>query len=455
VSRLKEQKAFNTVQYLIFFNLLLALIAFIKDIFLAGYFGTSNIADAINLAFFIPDTVGNNLIGASISVASIPILTKLAAGEDTSLYNKTVQKLVILVLLVTLMVLTVTLCFSAQLFHLFKINIDDSLTIIQQYFYSLTPIIVSAPFWLLGSAILQASKRFVLSAVTPILYNLLLLLILFFCQFSRVPQEIGGRIFSVGITAATTLVGLLTWYYVFKKQNVKWIIKRIFEKSESLEMRKIFTTFSAYLFILFFGQVALFYERFLASSLETGTIAALSYAYRISQFPLWVFIAAINTFILPTISLHVVKKDHSSLKRDLITSFIFVIFVSGILSMFLVFFSEPLIRIILARGSFDLHSVKLTSTILKGYGLSIVGQSLYVFCTRYYVAEGKMRVPFIIGLTGSILNIALLKFLVPLEGAIGIGYAVAISSTFNGALILAYFIKNLFVAEIKRGVTYE
>jgi murein biosynthesis integral membrane protein MurJ len=319
----------------------------------------------------------------------------------------------------------------------------------------LTPIIVSAPFWLLGSAILQASKRFVLSAVTPILYNLLLLLILFFCQYSRVPQEIGGRIFSVGITAATTLVGLLTWYYVFKKQNVKWVIKRIFEKSESLEMRKIFTTFSAYLFILFFGQVALFYERFLASSLETGTIAALSYAYRISQFPLWVFIAAINTFILPTISLHVVKKDHSSLKRDLITSFIFVIFVSGILSMFLVFFSEPLIRIILARGSFDLHSVKLTSTILKGYGLSIVGQSLYVFCTRYYVAEGKMRVPFCIGLTGSILNIALLKYLVPLEGAVGIGYAVAIASTFNGALILAYFIKNLFVAEIKRGVTYE
>jgi murein biosynthesis integral membrane protein MurJ len=452
---LKGAKPYNTVQLLIFFNLLLAVIAFIKDILIAAYFGTSHIADAINLAFFLPDTIGNNIIGAGIAVASIPVLTKLAIEKDEVLYHSTIQKLAVYVFGGTLLVLSVMILFAVPLFKLFHLTTGGISADVLRFFYMMSPIIVAAPCWLLGSSILQASKRFVFPAITPILYNIFLLLSLFICQLAGIPQTQGGKLFSTAMTAATMLVGILTWYFCIKKQKLKWNLKGFFIKSNSLEINKIRSTFIAYIFILFFGQAALFFERIQASTLETGTIAALSYAYRISQFPIWVFIAAVNTFILPTISIHVVKNDIASLKRDITKSFIFVILVSVFLSLLLVLFSEPLIKIVLARGSFNLHSVKLTSTILKGYGLSIVGQSLYVFCTRYYIAEGKMRIPFVIGLVGSILNIVLLKFLVPSVGAVGIGYAVAIASTFNGVLILIYFIKNLFAVEQRGRVTYE
>lgn len=452
---MKNKKAYNTVQILIFFNLLLALVAFIKDVFLASYFGTSNIADSINLAFFLPDTIGNNLIGAGIAVSSIPIFSKLSVGDDFSIYKNAVQKLVTSVFISTIIVWMLSIFLTIPLFQLFHIKTGEHLTIIKQYYYLLAPIIIFAPIWLLGSSILQASKRFIIPAVTPIFHNVFLLFSLLIFQLMNVPQTIGGKYFSISITLATFFVGIITWWVLRKQQSFKFTMKDIFKKCDSSEIRKISSTFLPYLFILMFGQTALLFERFFASSLETGTIAALSYAYRISQFPLWVFIAAINTFILPTISIHVAKKDFHSLKRDLTISFLFVILISSILSLLLVLFSEPLLKIVLARGSFDLHSVKLTSTILKGYGLSIVGQSLYVFCTRYYVAEGKMKVPFFIGLVGSIVNIVLLNYLVPIEGAIGIGHAVAISSTLNGALILIYFIKNLFVTEIRGGVSYE
>ena len=90
-----------------------------------------------------------------------------------------------------------------------------------------------------------------------------------------------------------------------------------------------------------------------------------------------------------------------------------------------------------------MNSVTITSVILKGYGLSIMGQSLYVFCTRYYIAQGKMKAPLIIGLVGCCLNIVLLVILVPLLGAGGLGIAVAISSTVSGTVLLLHFIKNL------------
>ena len=99
--------------------------------------------------------------------------------------------------------------------------------------------------------------------------------------------------------------------------------------------------------------------------------------------------------------------------------------------------------------------MQLTSEILKAYGLSIIGQSLYVFCTRYYVAQSNMKVPLFIGLIGSCLNIGLLFTFVPWLGAGGIGYAVAISSSFSGGLLLIYFIRNLLYVVKKGGVSFE
>ncbi|NRD77988.1 hypothetical protein HPT25_11390 [Bacillus sp. BRMEA1] len=452
---MKERNAYGTVQILIFFNLLLALIAFFKDVLLAGYFGTSKVADAINLAFFIPDTVGNNLIGTAIAVSSIPVLTQLSIGKESAFYHLTLQRIAAVVFGGTLLVLGGLLLLANPLFHLFHLSGGEDSWKVLNLYYMMSPIIVAAPCWLLGSAILQASKRFLLPAITPVLYNLFILFCIVICQWSGISQTKGEVVFSIGLTAGTAIVGVLTWAYIFREQKVVWRFKDFFLKIDSPEIKKLSSAFTSYLFILLFSQAVLLSERVFASTLETGTIAALSYAYRISQFPIWVFIAAINTFILPTISAHVVKNDRSSLKKDLFRSFTFVILVSAFLSMLLVIFSEPLLQLVLARGSFNSQSVELTSRILKGYGLSIVGQSLYVFCTRYYVAEGKLKVPFIIGLFGSLLNIILLKIFIPVEGASGIGYAAAMASTFNGVTILVYFIKNLIAVEQKRGITYE
>lgn len=105
----KKQKSFWLVPVLVLFNLLLAFVAFIKDIVLASYFGTSGIADAINLAFFLPDTLGNNLIGAAIGVSSIPILTKLSLNGYSLLYQETIQKIGAIIITGTLLIFITSL----------------------------------------------------------------------------------------------------------------------------------------------------------------------------------------------------------------------------------------------------------------------------------------------------------------------------------------------------------
>ena len=439
----KKLKNFSLVQVLILFNLALAGVSFIKDIFLASYFGTSDIADAINLAFFLPDTLGNNLIGAAIAVSCIPILTKLSLNEDPTLYQDTIRKIGVFVILGTMFILTASVFLFKPLLQLFPLDTYENISVIFNYFLVMSPLICFAPLWLMGSSVLQSSMRFIVPAITPILFNLVLLVTLLWCQWHSIPQSDGGIALSYATTFGTVLCFIFTWIFVIKKQ--KWsLFRQPFNlKSDFTEIRKILLTFSSYACILLFTQAALVAERFIASSLETGTIAALTYAYRLSQFPLWVFIAAITTFILPIISFHLEKNDFVSLKRDLSKSLVLVIGCSGLISLVFVLFSEQIIKLLFLRGSFTMNSVKLTSVILKGYGLSIMGQSLYVFCTRYYIAQGKMKAPLIIGLVGCCLNIVLLVILVPLLGAGGLGIAVAISSTVSGTVLLLHFIKNL------------
>ncbi|WP_170206535.1 murein biosynthesis integral membrane protein MurJ [Psychrobacillus lasiicapitis] len=451
----KEQKSFWLVHMLVLFNLLLAFVAFIKDIVLASYFGTSGIADAINLAFFLPDTLGNNLVGAAIGVACIPILTRLTLSKDPMLYRQTVQKTVAVILTGTLLLMFFSLFLFQPIFHHFPIGNDTYSSTVFSYFLIMSPIICCAPLWLMGSSILQASRKFVFPAITPIIFNLVLLIALLWCKWQDIPQIIGGEVFAYASILGTLLSATMTWIYILKKQKWSWSLK-IFQITTAFqEVKKILLIFSAYGLILFFTQAGLLAERFFASTLETGTIAALTYAYRLSQFPLWVFIAAITTFILPTISLHLGKNDLVSLKRDLVRSLLLVIASSGFISFIFVFFSEQIVSILFLRGSFTVSSVQLTSEILKGYGLSIIGQSLYVFCTRYYVAQRSMKVPLLIGLIGSCINIGLLFIFVPWIGASGIGYAIAVSSSLSGGVLFFYFINNLLRMVKKGEITIE
>ena len=430
------------VHLLIFFNLLLAFVAFMKDMVFASYFGTSGLADSINLAFFLPDTLGNNLIGAAIAVSSIPILTKLALKQDPLLYQTTVKKLVIYLLSGTLILLLSLLISFQSLFQLFISELGEPANVVYRYFLIMSPIICIAPLWLLGSSVLQSNHKFIIPAIAPILYNFFLLIALLWCQWQGISQTDGGVLFSFANTFGIMICALLAWCFILRLQKWNWNWPELHWKGDR-EIKQVLQTFAAYAVLLFFSQLGLFAERIFASTLQTGTIAALSYAYRLSQFPLWVFIAAINTFILPTISLHIEKNDMSSLKRDLVRSLVLVIVSSGSAALLFVFFSEPILTMLFLRGSFNAESVSITNNILKGYGLSIIGQSLFIFCTRYYVAQNAMKMPLIIGLLAGLLNIALLFFLVPWLGAKGIGYSAAISSSISGGLLAIHFHRHL------------
>lgn len=431
------------VNILIIVNILLAGVAFLKDILLARYFGTSYHADSLYLAFFLPDTVGNSLLASAIGVACIPLFAKKNKDEPHS--EQTV--IIALTILISLCFILILLPSAKWLFtHFSHEMFIDEQKLTFNYFLILLPIVIFSPVAAIAASILQVHGKFAKPAFMPVIFNFVLLISIIICLTANYPLSIGGYIYSSSLLISTVVISFLTWFFVFKLRGIdfKWLLHPIIlYRSNKEELHLFLKLFTPYFLILLCQQFIFLFERYCASSLEIGTISGLTYAYRISQFPIWVFIAAINTVFLPKISKLKNDVNKTKLINELNKTLIQVVFISSFISILFFIFGEKLISILFLKGAFGQQSLAITSDIFNGYSLSILGQSVFLFCLRYFIASGKMIIPLMTCVIGCLFHILFIFLLVSQMGAKGIGYAAAIGYSFTGTILLIYLYSDI------------
>ncbi|BAU29708.1 murein biosynthesis integral membrane protein MurJ [Aneurinibacillus soli] len=442
-------------------NLLLAIVAFGKDLMQATYFGTSPSADALTLAFFIPDTVGNNLLASAIGVACVPMFCKLLVQRET-------KRLQLLFIRVTVY----TFLFSGGCFLLFYLFQNPLLHWLGQGFtpevYSqckhllmiLLPTMVLFPLWMIGSAALQAKGMYVRSAFTPVVFNSIYLGAIACLFVQHVSPDRGAIVVAVGIFIGVCSMVMLVWLGLHRKgdDQVRWYRydKNIWQLAFCIQddFIRVLRTFVPYLMILLSTQLVLAVERNIASKMESGTIAGLNYAFRLAQFPNWVFVAALTTVLLPSISKAVGENNlklasaamNSAVKMTLIITVpVTVIFFLGRI---------PLISLLFQHGSFDQHSVQITSNILAGYSLAIVSQALSAVGMRYFMAVERMIAPTIISFIALLVNVVCDQLLTFHIGAAGLGYGAACGALVNASGIMLFAYRDLR-KYMKVGAEYE
>jgi putative peptidoglycan lipid II flippase len=444
-----------SVNILILVNLLLAGVAFIKDVLLARYFGTSHHGDSLYLAFFLPDTVGNNLLAATIGLSCIPLFTRASNADGAKM--RTIYKIILITLILSILSLLLLVPSSNWLFtHVNQVLVLRETQMVQLYFYIMLPIVILSPISIIAVSILQASDQFIKPAFMPVIFNFILLLFIVISSTFNIPLEQGGSLFSVSILLSSFFVTVLSWTFVLKKTALPMLVRQnpiSLYKEDNQDVRDFFKIFTPYFFILLSQQFIFLVERYIASTLEVGTVSGLTYAFRISQFPIWVFIAAINTVLLPTLSK--LLNDKRKLKRELRKAFILVTTISFSVSIVFFIGNEWIISVLFLKGAFDFQSLQITSDIFKGFALSLLGQSMYLFCLRYFVANGKMLTPLLISLAGCGIHILFLILFVAKFGSSGIGYAAAIGYSLTGGLLFILLCKDLSKGNSKAVLSHE
>lgn len=457
----KSKKASSrSVSAVAVINILLAVLALLKDIFVASYLGTSDSADAFSLAFFLPDMIGNNLVAVAIGMNCIPLFSRLIQRKN---FSSLFRAFFLVNLLTAVLSAALTLALwglRTPVISLLGNGLSEATKDTCVRLLSLmVPTVLLYPAAAIGSSLLQARGRFVISSLSPVLFNAVFFLATACCYFQKVPVGEGVYLVSASVLAAEIAVTLYTYFFVALDRTgihplpPEQAGAKLFPSEQLRESLLVLRSSSGYLLILLLSQAALYVERYLSTGFGAGGVAALNYAYRISQFPIWVFAAAVSTVAFPEMSKAVESAPERA--KEITGNCLSAVFLLNlpILAAFVIL-RVPITSFLFERGNFNAESVRMTAGILTGYALAIPGQSICSILLRLIVAAKKIRQAVVLYLLGMAVNVAADFLFTRIWGLSGIGYGTALASLLcaGGMIVLsdsADVLKSLYRALAK------
>ena len=154
-------------------------------------------------------------------------------------------------------------------------------------------------------------------------------------------------------------------------------------------------------------QINFWVNTLLASSLATGSLAALNYAWLLMLLPQGIVAQGVATAAFPTFASLEAQGRRQELRRTITATLRGVLFLAIPAAVGLLVWRTPLIRMLLERGEFTVQSTALTTFALAFYSLGLVGHSAVEIQARAFYALHDTRTPVIIGIGAMALNLLL------------------------------------------------
>jgi len=196
------------------------------------------------------------------------------------------------------------------------------------------------------------------------------------------------------------------------------------------------------------GQLALFFDRFFASTLSPGYIAGMNYAVKLVNFPQQIFAAAIATVIFPLLAAQFARDNRRGVARSLVTGLRLVNFITIPSVCALIVLAKPMIQTLFERGTFQAGATDLTASLLPFAAAGLLALAANVVLTRCCFACKETAWPVTISVGAVIVNVLLSLVWLPTLGARGLLLANSVSQTMQAVLLL------MLIARIVPGIDW-
>ncbi|HEY6463981.1 MAG TPA: lipid II flippase MurJ, partial [Polyangiaceae bacterium] len=187
-------------------------------------------------------------------------------------------------------------------------------------------------------------------------------------------------------------------------------------------------------------------RRFL-SELGTGAQSYFSWAMRLCDFPQGIFVMALSTAALPSLSALAARGDRAELARTWAHGMGLAMFVAVPASVLMVAVGEPIVVAVFQRGAFDAAAAHETARALLWQGGAIWTVAAVRQTVPALYAMGDTRTPVIVSGIDLLAFIGLAVGLRGPMGHVGISVAVAGSSAVQMVLLLVGLRRRLGTIE--------
>ncbi len=375
-------------------NILSSVAGLIRERLLISYFfdtlESRQALEAFQVAFQIPDALFQLLVLGAVSASFIPIFTRLKKiNAKTAFASATV--IMNIVLLIFAVVSAVIFIFAEPLtalrtgpgFTAEQLVIAVQLTrvmLLAQFFFAISNFL---------SGILQSYQRFIVPALSPILYNfgIILGVALFYQSFGIYAAGIGVIIGALLHMAIQLPFAFMLGFRFSLSFNIN-----------SPGVKKLFSLMPPRFATYAINELQELSLGFFATTLGNLSFFVIRLALRLMTIPIRIFGVPIGQASLSFLSEESTDEDYDRFRSLLIQSLNYVAFLAFPASMLLLILRIPIVRLVFGASNLPWETTLATGRVVALISLSVVAQALVQLLIRGFHALNDTKTPLLVTL---------------------------------------------------------
>ena len=425
-------------------TLLSRVLGFLRETILANFYGTSMVADVFVLTFNIPGLI-ISIVGSVIYMMYIPMYydTRDRLGEDEAL--KFTNNILNILSVFSIIVSILGIIFAGEIIKIFAIGFTgEKFNLAVQFLRIMMFGVLFLSLNKIQSSFLQVKESYLPASIVGVVYNIVIIIAIF------ISVKLGSYYLAIGALVGLFIQVLLLLPCMYKR-GYRYSFYMNIKDESIIKMIKLSIPM---MMGVAMSQLNVYVDKALASTLGDGKLAALNYASRLNDFVVALFVTSLITVIYPKLSQFVNNKDTINFKKIIVKSSNCIILVVVPIVLGAIILAEPIVRILLERGSFSAESTAMTSNALKLYAIGIIGYAVKEILSRGFYSLGDTKTPMI---NSSISVIFIKPFsYMGLAMATSISYMVTVVlmffslrkkvGSFNGSAVVSTFLRSLIGA---------
>jgi putative peptidoglycan lipid II flippase len=389
----KEIRGLHQAAYILaIFTFGSQLLALIRDRLLAHQFGASIELDLYYTAFRIPDFFYVLFVSTLSIYVLIPFISKHVEEGFPVRAQVLLSQIFSLFCIGYSVIACIAILYAPQLVtYLFPgfVEHTETLTLLIRILL-LQPLLLGISS--LFGVITQMEHRFILYAVSPLLYNLGIIVgvLLFYPRLG-----IAGLAYGVVLGA---LGHLLVQIPIVRMSPIRPHFTALFSFTA---LKEVFRVSMVRALTLGLHQCVLLGFVGFASIMAVGSISVFQFAYNLQSVPLAIIGMSYSVAAFPILTQMFAQKRFFHFGEHIMTALRHILFWSlPAITLFIVVRAQ-FVRVVLGSGAFDWDDTRLTAAVFALFILSLTSQAIHLLLIRALYAAQNTRLPLLVTLVSS------------------------------------------------------
>lgn len=387
----EEQQIVKAAGQIGFYTLLSRITGLFRDIAIGAVFGAGATTDTFFTAFRIPNML-RRVVGEGASAAAlVPVITEYREHRTPTETIQMIRALLGMGLLILFVLTAIGVLWAVPITSLLVPGFSPAkLSQTASQLRIMFPYLLFIGLYAIAMGVLHAFRHFAAPAFAPVLLNIAMIAATL-CVSQFAPETLRTPIFFLAGAVVVGGIGQLLWQLPALRR-LNFLVMPQWNPAHPA-IRQIGVLLVPVLFSSLLYQISLIVKNLLASLLSEGSVSSLWYATRVFDFPQGIFVLALSSAALPSLTIQAQRGDVAGVRESLGFALRLINFVVLPAAVGLTVLSLPICAVLFYHGAFGEEAVRDAAQALRWMVLGLWSVAAARLLTSCLYALQDTRAP--------------------------------------------------------------